>query len=178
MTIAHRTSARPRHAIVASLLVIAALGLGAFAAVAQDGTPTPAGTPCVLASPGAVAATPAAPDVDVDAAATLGTPVVAACLTVTLRAGEPKAGPQDLTVEVRDPNGAPVSDAGVVILTRHLEMNHGTSTNEAVATGPGVYVAKRVAMGMGGTWQAEVVITRPGYEPVVAVFVIRLEGPH
>ena len=178
MTIAHRSSARRGHAIAVSLLVIAAMSLGVLAATAQDGTPSSAGAPCVLASPGVVGATPSAPDVDVDQAPMLGTPVAAACLTVTLRAGEPKAGPQDLTVEVRGPDGAPVTDAGVVILTRHLEMNHGTSTNEAVATGPGVYVAKRVAMGMGGTWQAEVVITRPGYEPVVAVFVVRLEGPH
>ena len=126
----------------------------------------------------AVAASPAAREVPVDEAPTLGTPVAAGCLTVTLRAGEPTAGPQTLTVEVRGPDGAPVADAEMNIRTRHLEMSHGTSTNEAMATSPGLYVAEQVAMGMGGTWQAEVVITRPGYEPVVATFLVRLEGPH
>lgn len=182
MPIAQRSLGRHRRTILATMLVIATLSLGALAAVARDGTPASGGTPCLLASPGAAggtqgaAATPAA-NADPGDAPTLGTPVAASCLTVILRAGEPKAGPQDLTVEVRGPDGAPVTDAVVVIRTRHLEMDHGTSTNEAAATGPGIYIAERVSMGMGGTWQAEVEITRPGYEPVVATFILRLEGP-
>lgn len=82
---------------------------------------TPAATPCAAASPQAVAgtparvATPASQGIEGVALATFGTPVTASCLTVTLTAESSRAGPGTLTVE----------DADVVILTRHIEMDHG-----------------------------------------------------
>ena len=76
-----------------------------------------------------------------------------------------------------DGDGAPVADATVTIKTRHLEMDHGTSTDEAIATAPGRYVAEGVSMGMGGTWQTEVAVLRPGAEPAAFVFSVALEGP-
>lgn len=108
----------------------------------------------------------------------VGTPLVEAGLSVTLRVDELKAGPVDLTIEVADAAGRPVSGATVTIATQHLEMNHGVSTNEAEAAAPGRYVAERVAMGMGGTWQAEVTLEQPGEAPVEVTFRVVLEGPH
>ena len=42
---------------------------------------------------------------------------------------------------------------------------------------PGTWVAERVPLGMGGSWEAQVVITQPGAEPVAVTFAIELEGP-
>jgi hypothetical protein len=56
-------------------------------------------------------------------------------------------------------------------------MNHGVSVTEADQTGSGRYLAKQVPMGMGGHWQVEVQVTRPGQPPVAAVFVVTLSGP-
>lgn len=144
---------------------------------------TPAAAPCATASPQAVDGTPeratppASGGVDVAAPPTLGTPVTVSCLTVTLRAESTRAGPGTLTVEVLDAGGIPVEEADVVIYTRHIGMDHGTSTSDAVASGPGTWVAENVSLGMGGEWEAQVVITRPGFEDVAVIFVIDLVGP-
>lgn len=106
-----------------------------------------------------------------------GVPVTTSCLTVTVTADETRAGPRTLTVEVVDAEGTPVDDAEVVITSRHLEMDHGTSTDQAHPTDRGRYVAEQVALGMTGRWHLEVVITRPGHEPVTVVVVVDLEGP-
>jgi len=108
----------------------------------------------------------------------VGTPLVEAGLSVTLTADELRAGPVDLTIEVVDAAGRPVTGARVTIATQHLGMNHGVSTNEAEAVAPGRYVAERVAMGMGGTWQAGVTVEQPGEMPVEVTFRVVLEGPH
>jgi hypothetical protein len=107
----------------------------------------------------------------------LGTPVAFADLLLTLTAAQAKAGPVDLTVTLVDAAGQPVTDATVLVLNQHLEMNHGVSVTEADQTGSGRYLAKQVPMGMGGHWQVEVQVTRPGQPPVAAVFVVTLSGP-
>lgn len=107
----------------------------------------------------------------------LGTPVAVDGLQLTLMAAQDKAGPIDLTVTVLDASGQPVVDATVLILNQHLEMNHGVSVNVAFHTGDGVYQANDVPMGMGGTWQVEIQVTRPGQPVAAAVFEIALEGP-
>ncbi len=96
---------------------------------------------------------------------------------MALFADDPTAGPVDITVEVMDADGRPVTDAVVTAETQHLEMNHGESVNDAVPVAPGRYLAERVSMGMGGTWQAEVLIDRPGEDQVVVPFLVLLEGP-
>ena len=106
-----------------------------------------------------------------------GISVTASCLTVTVTADKTRAGPRTLTVEVVGADGVPVDDAEVVIKSRHLEMDHGTSTDQARPTGRGRYMAEQVALGMTGLWHIEVVITRPGHEPVTVVFVVDLDGP-
>jgi hypothetical protein len=112
-----------------------------------------------------------------DTAPGLGTPVALPCLTVTLEADATLAGPIELTATLIDDGGMPVTGATVVILTRHLDMDHGTSVNETVEADPGIYTVEQVPMGMGGTWQADVVITRAGYETVTVTFLVDLEGP-
>jgi hypothetical protein len=107
----------------------------------------------------------------------LGTPVAADGLLLTLTAAQDNAGPVDLTVEVVDDTGTPVENATVLVLNQHLEMNHGVSVNEAAHTASGHYFAKGVPMGMGGHWQVEVQVSRPGQPTVAAVFEVKLEGP-
>ncbi len=163
-------------ALIVALAIISFLA--SAGAAGQAGTP--AATPCAAASPQAFvgtpasAATPASSVADAAALATFGTPVSAACLTVTLTAESSKAGSGTLTVEVLNADGTAVDDADVVILTRHIEMDHGISTTDAVASGPGTWVAERVPLGMGGSWEAQVVITRTGAEPVAVTFAIEL----
>jgi hypothetical protein len=106
-----------------------------------------------------------------------GTPVATDGLVLTLAAGQDKAGPVDLTVEIVDEAGEPVVDATVLFLTQHLEMSHGVSVDAAFHSGDGRYSANKVSMGMGGHWQVEVQATRPGQPAVVAVFVVALTGP-
>lgn len=98
-------------------------------------------------------------------------------MSITLTAAQNQAGPVDLTIEVRDATGAPVDDATVLVLNQHLEMNMGVGVTAAAHTGAGRYLAKQVPMGMGGDWQVEVQITRPGHPTVAAVFAIKLQGP-
>jgi nitrogen fixation protein FixH len=113
----------------------------------------------------------------VAALAHLGTPVSQACLTVTLTADKGAAGPRTLVVTIFDESGAPVTDAEVMIGTRHLEMDHGTSTAQAKLIEPGRYAVEQVPMGMSGEWEAEIVISRPGQTPITLIFVVELEGP-
>jgi hypothetical protein len=166
-------------ALIVALVIMGFLG--SAGATGQAGTPV--ATPCAVASPRAIGgtparvATPASGVADGAALATFGTPVTTNCLTVTLTAENSKAGSGTLTVEVLNADGTPVEDADVVILTRHIEMDHGISTTDAVASGPGTWVAERVPLGMGGSWEAQVVITQPGAEPVAVTFAIELEGP-
>jgi hypothetical protein len=129
----------------------------------QPATPTALGTPMAT-----VVCTETGP----------GTPVAVDGLQLTLTAAQDKAGPVDLTIAVVDAAGEPVVDATVLILTQHLEMNHGISIDVAFHTGDGVYRANKVSMGMGGTWQVEVQVTRPGQPPAAAVFEVTLDGPH
>ncbi|MEA2595039.1 MAG: YtkA-like [Thermomicrobiales bacterium] len=146
-------------------------------------TESPTATPACarLTEAGESSATPAAlgtPTAAVVCTETgLGTPVAVDGLRVTLTAAQSKAGPVDLTVDVRDSAGQPVDDASVLVLNQHLEMNHGISITEAVHTDSGRYQAEQVPMGMGGHWQVEVQVARPGEPPVAAVFEITLAGP-
>ena len=107
----------------------------------------------------------------------LGTPAATAYLTVTLAIDKTAAGSRTLVVEVADASGAPVTDTEVMISTRSLVMDHGTSANHALPIEPGRYMTDQVPMGMAGAWHAEVVVTRPGYEPVTVTFLVELEGP-
>ncbi len=145
---------------------------------ARDMTPSPTASPLSSPAPVASPADLATPCPAGTPVAEVGTPMVVAGLSVTLLADELEAGPVDLTVEVADGAGRPVRGATVMIDTQHLEMNHGVETDEAEAVGPGSYVAERVGMGMGGTWQADVTIARRGEAPVTVTFLLVLEGPH
>jgi hypothetical protein len=161
--------------LVGSMAVLSAgvVLLGYAAGVGGQGVAdeaTPAGTPCVPA------ATPRANVVECVPVG-LGTPFAGDGLVVTLVAGAAQAGPVDLIVEVRDAAGEPVEDAMVTVRTRHIDMDHGVSTDEAVHQGEGRYLAKRVSMGMGGNWEAEVVIARDGEPDMVVIFRVVLDGP-
>jgi hypothetical protein len=172
-----------------ALVALVVIALAAWLAVPSaqrvtlgaDGTPevTPA---CARFTEEDVAATPAAMGTPMAAVVCtetgLGTPVAVDGVQLTLMAAQAKAGPVDLTIAVVDDAGEPVVDATVLILTQHLEMNHGVSIDVAFHTGDGIYQANKVSMGMGGTWQVEIQVTRPGQPTAAAVFEVALEGPH
>lgn len=178
-----RSLSSPHRILLIGLLTIAAMGLGRLLAEAHTGHEAPVASPdaaCVAASPQATNGTPAAeasPAAQPGDAPNLGTPIAGPCLTVTLQADGTTAGPRQLIVTIVTPNGAPVTDGTVTVSNRHLGMDHGISTYEAVADEPGRYAVGQAAMGMGGTWQVDVTITRPGYVPVTVTFHVVLEGP-
>ena len=160
----------PASFAVAAFGLVLALAAMTFGAGATPDAAPPCvglGTPAPTGTPDLAACQPTGP----------GTPVAAAGLTITLAARQTKAGPVDLVIEVRDEGGRGVDDADVSILTRHLEMDHGTGTDRAPRAGRGRYVAEEVAMGVGGRWQTEVVVERPGQPPISVLFVVELTGP-
>jgi hypothetical protein len=106
----------------------------------------------------------------------VGTPIAAEGLTVTLTLSSNQAAPQDIVVAIRDANGAPVDDATVTLINRHLEMDHGDFVHQLGRTGSGQYGALKVGMGMGGRWQTEIVVERPGQPTVSVFFLVKLEG--
>lgn len=164
---------------VALSFAVMLLGATSVWVLGQEATP-PAVDPCLVGSsrpPDRLAGTDASPSPELPRAVQLGTPVTQACLTVMLQADSTNAGPRTLTVEVTAADGTPISEAEVIITTRHLEMDHGTSEHHARETEPGRYVAEDIAMGMSGTWEAVVMVTRPAQEPVTAHFELVLEGP-
>ena len=156
--------------------VVAAMALALAASSGQSarrGAATPGGSPCpvLIATPGAATPVPACDPIP------LGTPVALDDLTASLLATEDRAGPNTLTVVLADETGAPVTDAVVTIRTRSLAMHHGVSTKDAPMAYPGHYVARRVALGMGGEWLAEVQVEMPDAPVRVFRFVITLTGP-
>lgn len=187
-----KTNPQTRHPLTRFVVPIAALVLITLAAwlafpsaqrITLGANGTPEATPACarLTESEAPPATPAAmgtPTAAIVCTETgLATPVAVDGLQLTLTAAQDKAGPVDLTVAVVDAAGEPVVDATVLILSQHLEMNHGVSIDVAFHTGDGIYQANDVSMGMGGTWQVEIQVTRPGHPTAAAVFAVTLEGP-
>ena len=105
-----------------------------------------------------------------------GTPVAAGGLTVTLSLSSDRAAPQEIVVTIIDAAGKPVDDAMVTLVNRHLEMDHGDFVRQLVHDRDGRYLGKQVGMGMGGRWQTEIQVARPGQEVVTFVFEERLKG--
>ncbi|MGH2535286.1 MAG: FixH family protein [Thermomicrobiales bacterium] len=158
------------YAGAASTLLVMWASSGWLETPASATLATPAATPCVPV------ATPLATIGDCVPVG-LGTPVVGDDLVVTLIAGSTKAGPVDLILVVRDAAGEAVEDATVEVRTRHIDMDHGVSTDKAVHQGDGRYLAERVSMGMGGNWEAEIVVRREGEPDVAVIFHVKLVGP-
>ena len=147
------------------------------------------GTPCAAGTPGATpsAATPASATpgagtptavlcdpITVDAG--FGTPAAAGGLMITLAADQTIAGPRVLTATLADAVGAPVTDATVTFAAQSLDMDMGTAQGTATMSAPGQYSAT-INMGMGGTWQVDVSVTRPGQPATVVRYTVSLTGP-
>jgi methionine-rich copper-binding protein CopC len=144
------------------------------------------GPPCASATPGATppAATPpaATPGAGTPTAiqcgpimvdAGFGTPAAAGELTVTLAADSTSAGPRVLTARLTDASGAPIADATVTFAARSLDMDMGTAQGAAIMSAPGQYSAT-VNMGMGGSWQVDVSVARPGQPTVILRYTLAL----
>jgi hypothetical protein len=157
--------------VVALLVVVGAMYRGSLGA--SDPT-TPTAIPCYLT--GTPAAREQSPILQGCQPVSVGTPIAAGGLTVTLRLSSNQAAPQTVVVDIRDEQGHPVDDATVTLVNRHLEMDHGDFVHKLDHTGSGEYGAKKVGMGMGGRWQTEVIIERPGHPTVSVYFLEILEG--
>ena len=105
-----------------------------------------------------------------------GTPAAAGEMEVRLTVDQTCAGPRTLTVTLADASGAPITDATVQFSARSLDMDMGISQGSAAMTSPGQY-SGTVNMGMGGNWQVDVSVTRPGQPTVVVRFTVALTGP-
>jgi nitrogen fixation protein FixH len=87
-------------------------------------------------------------------------------LTIGLEAPvQPKLNQaQDLTVTLKDDQGAPVGDAAVSFDLTMPEHPMGTNTPLAQAVGEGSYRASNVVMNMTGAWEIEVIANVQGRE--------------
>ena len=154
-------------AIVAGWLALGGDSFGAF----SPSTPTPQCSMTGTPEPGAV---------DVEAMgcqpAGVGTPLVGAKLTVTLSLSSDRAAPQNIVVRILDANGSSVDDATVMLINRHLEMDHGDFVRKLVHDSDGRYLGEKVGMGMGGRWQTEIQVSRPGQPTTTFIFAVLLKG--
>jgi methionine-rich copper-binding protein CopC len=101
---------------------------------------------------------------------TPGQPIASNGIFVTLAVSGDQAGPIDLQATVTDDAGNPIEEAAVWFRARHLEMDHGELPYLAEETGPGVFQAGGVGMGMGGDWRIAVDVVLPGELPVTVFF--------
>jgi len=147
------------------------------------------GTPCATGTPGATPSPatpgPATPESGTPTAVTcdpitvdsgFGTPAAAGGMTVTLTADQTSAGPRALTATLADASGAPITDATVQFSAQSLDMDMGIAQASATMTAPGQY-SGTVNMGMGGNWQVDVGVTRPGQPTVIIRYAVSLTGP-
>jgi len=147
------------------------------------------GTPCAAGTPGATpsAATPASatpgagtptavPCDPITVDAGFGTPAAAGGMTITLASDQTSAGPRVLTATLADESGSPITDATVQLSAQSLDMDMGIAQATATMSNPGQYSAT-VNMGMGGNWQVDVSVTRPGQQAIVVRYTVSLTGP-
>jgi methionine-rich copper-binding protein CopC len=151
--------------------------------VGGSGTPCTSGTPGATPSPATPAlatpgtGTPTAVTCDpITVDAGFGTPAAAGGMTVTLTVDKTSAGPRALTATFADSSGAPITDATVQFSAQSLDMDMGIAQASATMTSPGQY-AGTVNMGMGGNWQVDVGVVRPGQPEVVIRYTVALTGP-
>jgi len=165
-------------ALLSTMLLIAICAFAWVSFGRESLGATPVATPermCVLSGTpvSGVAVDPAFLDCE---PATPGTPVAAGGLTVTLALSSDRAAPQEIVVTITEASGKPVDDAKVTLVNRHLEMDHGDFVRELEHDRDGRYLGKKVGMGMGGRWQTEIQVSRPGKETVTFIFEERLKG--
>lgn len=165
-----------RYGISWTIILVAAVAIW----IAVNGVSFGAQGPSAPAPRCATTGTPEPGVVDVKAwgcePAGVGTPVAAEGLHVVLTLSSDQAAPQDIVVVIRDDQGHPVDDANVILINRHLEMNMGDFVRELVHDRDGRYLGDQVGMGMGGRWQTEIQVTRPGRQPVTFIFAETLQG--
>ena len=91
-----------------------------------------------------------------------GTPVPADSIVVTVTADPASPGPTDITVDLRDPRGAPLPDARVVVFAEMAGMGQDGQGTPAEEVAPGRYVAPDVSLSMSGDWQLKVRVSPKG----------------
>ena len=115
----------------------------------------PAGSGHSHAMPEAAPATPVA-------LPGIGTPVSQGGLVVTVAAPSLQTGPTELTIDVHDQNGSPVSGARVVLFAEMSGMGKSGNGIPATEVAPGQYVAQDVPLTMEGDWRVTVRISPKG----------------
>ena len=87
--------------------------------------------------------------------------------------GRPRVGANQFEIKLRDPQGQPVSQAEVDVVYSMDGMGHGSR----MATRPEGYgiFSTVLSFSMPGTWNADVMVRRPGLPEVRVPFSLRLE---
>jgi copper transport protein len=108
----------------------------------------------------------------------VGTPVREDGIVVMVTAERAPPGPTDITVDLRDPNGAPLPDARVVVFAEMAGMGPAGQGTPAAEVAPGRYVAPDVSLGMAGDWQLKVRVSPKGQPTQVfpVVLTVSTEG--
>jgi hypothetical protein len=134
--------------------------------------------PVLASSAASAAATPAAasPSDGVDhdhmdmgsspaspvALAGVGTPVSRDGIVITVQDESSQPGPADITIEVQDHDGSPVSGARVVLFAEMAGMGKAGDGLPAKEVAPGRYVVSKVPLSMAGEWRLTVRVSPRG----------------
>jgi hypothetical protein len=94
--------------------------------------------------------------------ADVGTPVREDGVVVTVTTEHAPPGLTDITVEVTDPDGAPLADARVVVFAEMAGMGQDGQGISAAEVSPGRYVARDVSLTMSADWQVKVRVSPKG----------------
>jgi copper transport protein len=86
--------------------------------------------------------------------------VHASGLTATLSIKPDRAGPNQVTVNLKNSRGQPVRQATVIVLPTMLDMPMGTGRFPLSQTRPGTYTGT-ADLGMGGRWRLEILVFSP-----------------
>ena len=111
----------------------------------------------------------------------VATPVRGDGVVVTVTAEPAPPGPTDITIDLRDPDGAPLPDARVVIFAEMAGMGQSGQGTPAAEVAPGRYVARDVSLSMAGDWQLKVRVSPKGQPtqtvPIGLAVSTRAESP-
>jgi hypothetical protein len=111
----------------------------------------------------------------------IATPVRGDGVVVTVTTEPAPPGPTDITVELRNPDGAPLPDARVVVFAEMAGMGRSGQGTPATEVAPGRYLARDVSLSMAGDWQLKVRVSPKGQPtqivPIALTVSTKAESP-
>jgi hypothetical protein len=160
----HRLLRRTRPALFPMLVVTGGIFIGVGVAV---GAPS---VPILISHLGAGMNTPVQPGIT--QSATVGD------VQLTLRVAPAHPGDNEFAVDTIDPRPGAQSTPGQVLLRfKMMDMDMGLLQAEATTTDQQHYSTRGSYLGMGGHWQIDVTLRRPGFDDVTHVFDVEILRP-